>query len=247
MFQCGCTSDVAEHDEAQKHVSEPHKSQQESNAEDDLIMYESAKEYMDRISTQLNNMEERKRKSVSKTPQQPTSAHASPSKNNENDQVKVIDTVFRNPSNRNNTSDIFPSLKHTESESTQSTIGLSDDELSTVSTSESDAEDPSDMPKPVLVSILRRKEKLGAIEIAPRGVSVTFCPKTVFPDPNQPKKRKRVRRIKSKARFESYESQVEPRRLQRRAQQRQHPYITDDFRSPSSDFLQQTESFYVFR
>jgi len=246
MFPCGCTSDVAEHDEAQKRVSEPQKPQQESiklEEKEELIMIESAKEYMDRISTQLNNIEDQKRKDAWKNPQRSKSAP------NENNQVKIIDTVFRTNSSSDRTSDsTFPSLKHTDSESTQSTSGLTDDELSTSSTSADDAEEPVAIAKPVLVSILRRKEKLGAVEIASKGGPVTFCPKTVFPDPNQAsKRRKRVRRIKSKMRFESYESQVEQRRLARRTQQNQHPYISDDLRSPSSDFLQQTESFYVFR
>jgi len=246
MFQCGCTSDVAEHDEAQKQVAEPQKPQQESDKlekEEELIMMESAKEYMDRISTQLKNMEDQKRKDAWKNPQRSKSAP------NENDQANIIDTIFRNRSSSVSTSDsTFPSLKHTDSVSTQSTSGLTDDELSTSSTSANDAEEPVAMAKPVLVSILRRKVKLGVVEIASKGGSVTFSPKTVFPDPNQaPKRRKRVPRINSKMRCESYESQVEQRRLVRRTQQNQHPYISDDLRSPSNDFLQQTESFYVFR
>merc|ERR1712176_870475 len=135
-------------------------------------------------------MEEHKRKYVWTNPSTTTSCSGPSS----------ITSVFRVATTSTSTVNSIPrldqyaSLKHTESESTQETAAISDDELSIVEEEEEEAT-PEETKMPIPVSILRRKVKHGAIQPA-SGSAVTFCPKTVFPDPNEvPQKRKRVKRL----------------------------------------------------
>jgi len=263
MFQCGCTSGLQSPAECgeeshRDEAGEPHRHPQQHPGDvcyDDehdsirhKIISEKAKDYFDRISKQLAVIEAIRKKDNLTTPKQSNRTSAGSEKST------GIATVFRmsTSSTMNTTRQFpFPLLKCTDSESTQSTEALSDDELSFSSEEEEEAA----LIKPVIISILRRKKKLGAVEIAPTGSAVKFCPKTVFPDPSEvPQKRKRIPRLLKPQdlspvmlTYESYESHCELRRLERRAQQRQHPYITNDFRSPSSDALYPSDSFYTFR
>jgi len=243
VFQCGCTSDVeSEHEKRQALHDE------ESYDEDELHM-ESARDYVERISKTLATMEKNERREVFSKPKK-CSRRVS-----EGSQTSIT-TVFRMSTTSSSTiNNHFPSLKYTDSESTQETAAISDDEMTLES--QDDDELREDYEKPV--SILRRKEKLGAITEA-TGSGVTFCPTTVFPDPNEvPQKRKRVKRMKQKPQAQPQQEQLqifvpahdddlpELRRLERRAQQNQYAYLSSEIRSPSSEILMPSESFYVFR
>lgn len=259
MFRCGCTSDVhgfpseryAEEesdsdDIAQELRHQPlHSNDDDSSSDDDEDLHiESAKDYMERISKQLGSMEDSKRK-VSIGSQ------------------SNITTVFRMATSSTGTvnsptrRDQYPSLKHTDSESTQETEAISDDDLSLSSNEDDEAAAQEEEPATPIISILRRKVKLGNLQ-ASTGSTVTFCPGTVFPDPNEiPQKRKRVKRLPKKGaqlqivvpRYDdsSSYSERELRRFERRAQQNQYSYLTNELRSPSSEILLPSESFYVFR
>lgn len=234
--------------------------------EEDLseLEVESAKDYMERISKKIVAMEETQR----------SITRANEIKEDDDDfeetssivtDTSSMATVFRMDSScPTKKSSKYPSLKQTSSNTTQETASISDDESSQGEDRETAAS--SEQAETAIISILRRKEKLGAIVRPTTGSAVTFCPTTVFPDPNsKPVKRKRVKRLpkpqKSAVIIEpleipgdSYDNVYqceEPRRLQRRAQQNQHNYDhlyqSYDLRSPSSDLLMPTESFYVFR
>lgn len=200
---------------------------------------ESAKDYVERISKDLASME--RKESIEKPKYSRQVSIESESS---------ITTVFRMSSSSSSTINNirYPSLKHTESQCTQETEDISDDEL-TLESHDDQEEESISQP----VSILRRKEKLGAIT-APRGGSVTFCPSTVFPDPSQKRRRPRRRRKRKEQELQIFvpatceEVPLELRRLERRAQQNQYAsHLTHDLRSPSSDLLLPSESFYVFR
>lgn len=232
--------------------------------EEDLseIEVESAKDYVTRISKKIVAMEETHR-IISK---------AIEIKEEDIEETSSIVTetssmaiVFRmDSSSPTKKTSKFPSLKKTSSNTTQETASISDDESSQDEDGEIAAS--SEQAETAIISILRRKEKLGEIARPTTGSAVTFCPTTVFPDPNaKPVKRKRVKRLpkpqKSAVIIEPVEIPAEnydnlyqceePRRLQRRAQQNQHNYDhlyqSYDLQSPSSDLLMPTESFYVFR
>lgn len=254
------------------------------------LQMESAKHYMERISKQVTASNE---ESKNRNTKKPNAMQACGSES------ESIAAVFRMSTRSTSTINIinarttnhYPSLKHTDSESTQSTAAISDDEFSYSLSSEdaeyenddddeatsSQTEESSQEQQPI--SILRRRLKLGAIT-APTGSAVKFCPTTIFPNPNTLQKRKRVKRLPKVQQqsqqemndeqrdqqlleiitvaCESYDnshyyqySDDELRRLERRAQQRQHghfrPYTTHEIRSPTSELLFPTESFYVFR
>merc|ERR1719343_738552 len=235
VFRCGCTSDVHE---SEHECLEP-KSPRHAQHEEEELEMESAKDYVERISKDLASME--KKDSIEKPKYSRQVSIESESS---------ITTVFRMSTSSTSTinNSRYPSLKHTESQCTQETEDISDDELSLESQEE---EEESIAQHPV--SILRRKQKLGEIT-APRGGSVTFCPSTVFPDPSQKRRRPRRRRKPKQQELQIFvpatceEVPLELRRLERRAQQNQYAsYLTHDLRSPSSDLLLPTESFYVFR
>jgi len=143
MFRCGCTSDVQgfptdtnesglsddeasliERDEDEHDPKDDGNSSSLSSAGDEgKLQMESAKHYMERISNQLT-----------------ASNDAIKKQNASHQEQESIATVFRmSPSstststvNNTNTSatNHYPSLKHTHSESTQSTAAISEDELS---------------------------------------------------------------------------------------------------------------------
>merc|ERR1712137_760304 len=144
------------------------------------INMESARDYFERISKDIVLVKENERK---------TTVDDDDQKQSENS----IRTVFRMSSNSTTK---YPFLKNTRSESTLDTAAISEDELSLCSEDvEEEYEVPQETPLVGPVSILRRKVKLGAIT-ASSGSAVTFCPTTVFPDPNAiPQKRKKVKRI----------------------------------------------------
>lgn len=272
MFQCGCTSDVhgfpperdQEHLDSESDVDSlveaTHQPQHNEDDDDEELQIESAKDYMERIAKQLASMEESQRKEAFRSKTDKPFTVKLDSRQVSDESQSSIATVFRMSTRSTSTiNNRHQSLKHTDSESTQETVSVSDDEFSL----EDEQDQHQEEAKPEIVSILRRKEKLGSIT-APSGSAVRFCPTTVFPDPNEvPQKRKKVRRIPKKTPVapievpcESYESQCkysdELRRMERRAQQNQYSaagysYLTHDLRSPSSDILLPTESFYVFR
>lgn len=240
VFQCGCTSDVeSEHEKRQALHDE------ESYDEDELHM-ESARDYVERISKSIATMEESERRGAVSKPK-------NYSQRVSEDSQTSITTVFRMSTTSSSTiNNHFPSLKHTDSESTQETAAISDDEMTLESQDDDDEREEFEKP----VSILRRKEKLGIITEA-TGSGVSFCPTTVFPDPNEvPRKRKRVKRIKQKPQSQEQlqifvpahdDDLPELRRLERRACQNQYTYLSSEIRSPSSEILMPSESFYVFR
>lgn len=224
---------------------------EDDSEDDDELHMESAKDYVGRISKALDFVKETERRES--LPIKPKNLHKSSSRQASADSQTSIETVFRMSTTSISTiNSRYPSLKHTDSGSTQETVDISDDELSLASEEEETPEETVLQP----VSVLRRKEKLGTIT-APRGGAVTFCPTTVFPDPNEvPKKRRRVKRLRPKQKPPELqifvpaceELPLELRRLERRAQQNQyHPYLSNDHRSLSSDMLLPSESFYVFR
>jgi len=245
VFRCGCSSDVqdfpternldgeSEHDEAAGEmdiVSQHNDECREDNR------FESARDCMSQISKELASIEVSKRQDT------------------DFNHGKGIGGVFRMAAESISTINTtqFPDLKKTVSESTQITEAVSDDELSLASEEDAGAdEDPgTKQSQPEIVSILRRKEKLGAIRAASGIPRITFCPTTVFPDPNEtPKKRRRVKRLPRAAgptitiipcdKYESHCTNDEPRRLERRTKQNQY--------HPGHDFLHTTDSFYVFR
>lgn len=206
MFRCGCTSDEQEpqHDSKDDGNSSSSSSagDEKANKGEDKLQMESAKHYMERISKQLIASNEAiKKRNASQEQEQETIAAVF--------RMSTSSTITVNNTNRTTNGTIngtnarttshYPSLKHTDSESTQSTAAISEDELSYSQSSAEDDEEESSSPqdesqrqKPV--SILRRKEKLGAIA-ASTGSAVKFCPTMVFPDPNALQKRKRVRRL----------------------------------------------------
>ncbi len=248
VLRCGCTLDVEPSDHGAEHESlaaQPLRQalhDEDSYDDDDALHMESARDYVERVSKQLATMNDSEQRDTWDKPKKY-------SRQVSDDSQTSITTVFRLSTNSNSTihTTSFPSLKHAASDSTQETAAISDDETTL---SEEPREDFVAQP----VSILRRKEKLGAI-LPSNGRNVTFCATTVFPDPNEvPQKRKRVRRIKAKKKKElqvfvpaDEELPQELRRLERRAQQNQYAYLTDDMRSPSSEILMPSESFYVFR
>lgn len=255
VFPCGCTSDVEPSDHGAEHESLESKPlrqalhDEESYDDEDEFHMESARDYIERVSKQLAVMDKSEQRETWEKPK-------NYSRQLSDDSQTSITTVFRMSTSSNSTINTtsIPSLKHAASESTQETAAISDDE-STLSDDDDDDDDLREDFATKPVSILRRKEKLGAI-LPSNGQRVTFCSTTVFPDPNEvPKKRKRVRRIKPKQSKKELQVFVpaheelpqELRRLERRAQQNQYVYLTSDMRSPSSDILMPSESFYVFR
>jgi hypothetical protein len=252
VFRCGCTSDVEgfrdtyEESEHECLSQKPLRQALHDEKEDDETDFhmESARDYVERMSKSLASMEENERDvSFSKHNPKKYSRQVS------TDSETSITTVFRlSTSSTSTINSRYPSLKHTDSDSTQETVDISDDELSLCS-----EEDEEEIPQETTsgpVSILRRKEKLGAITAA-SGSAVTFCPTTVFPDPNAiPQKRKKVKRLSKEQKLQIFvpahgdHLPLELRRLERRAQQNQYSY---DLWSPSSDILLPSESFYVFR
>lgn len=201
---------------------------------------ESAKDYVERISKDLASME--KKGSIEKPKYSRQVSIESESS---------ITTVFRMSTSSTSTiNSRYPSLKHSESQCTQETEDISDDELS-LESQDDDEEEEIIAQHPV--SILRRKAKLGAIT-APRGGSITFCPTTVFSESGKKRRRPRRRRKQKQEELQIFvpatceEVPLELRRLERRSQQNQYAsYLTNDQRSPSSDVLLPSESFYVFR
>lgn len=200
---------------------------------------ESAKDYVERISKDLASME--RKESIEKPKYSRQVSIESESS---------ITTVFRMSTSSTSTiNSRYPSLKHSESQCTQETEDISDDELTLES---QDDEEEEIIAQPV--SILRRKVKLGAIT-APREGSITFCPSTVFTESGTKRRRPRRRRKQKQEELQIFvpatceEVPLELRRLERRAQQNQYAasYLTNDLRSPSSDILLPSESFYVFR
>eukprot|EP00533_Pseudo-nitzschia_delicatissima_P007305 CAMPEP_0116097804 /NCGR_PEP_ID=MMETSP0327-20121206/10897_1 /TAXON_ID=44447 /ORGANISM="Pseudo-nitzschia delicatissima, Strain B596" /LENGTH=197 /DNA_ID=CAMNT_0003589573 /DNA_START=226 /DNA_END=816 /DNA_ORIENTATION=+ len=117
VFQCGCTSDVeSEHEKRQALHDE------ESYDEDELHM-ESARDYVERISKTLATMEKNERREVFSKPKK-CSRRVS-----EGSQTSIT-TVFRMSTTSSSTiNNHFPSLKYTDSESTQETAAISDDEM----------------------------------------------------------------------------------------------------------------------
>lgn len=235
VFQCGCTSDVEESRdcEMEQEFLGQTPLRQPLHDESDEMQMESARDYLERISKDLET------KPLSKQYTRQVSA----------DSESSVKTIFRMPNSAATTHNQYPSLKHTQSESTQETAAISDDELSLCS---SDEEDEYEFPQASLgpVSILRRKVKLG--DIAPSsGSAVKFCPTTVFPDPNAiPQKRKKVKRIpKPQQLFEPAQPPAELRRLERRAQQNQYTdmYAVHGVQSHRSSFKLPGESIYAFR
>lgn len=186
----------------------------ESEREEDQT--ESARDYFERISklpvnkdtdTQNQTSKKNETKEIRQEEEeepQPTTAAATTATATTTLKKSLTEVVFQfvKP-----TPQFGSYLKRTDSDSTQSTQAMSiddddddhdDDGLSFTSDSESrDACEPLE-----LVSILRRKEKHGAITAASTnsvaaGVSFSKC--TVFPDPNEgPQRRKPVRRIKKR-------------------------------------------------
>jgi len=252
VFQCGCTSDVEPSDHGAEHESLEAKPlrqalhNEESYDDEEEFHMESARDYVERVSKELAAMDKSERRETWEKPKKY-------SRQVSDDSQTSITTVFRMSTSSNSTINTtsIPSLKHASSESTQETAAISDDESTLSDDDDELREDFATQP----VSILRRKEKLGAI-LPSNGARVTFCSTTNFPDPNVvPQKRKRVRRIKPKQSKKELQVFVpaheelpqELRRLERRAQQNQYAYLTSDMRSPSSDILMPSESFYVFR
>ena len=222
---------------------------------------ETAKDYFERVSKQMA-IEEAIDEALERANH--TRILNSPSRGRQQQQHQhektersgAVGTIFRlvkaptnGGSSRRSSRNRFFSIKHTDSDSTMSTQALSEDEDEhderdmPESAEEQKEEEPEEDPPFVPTSILRRKKKEDGCAIAPTGRSVRFCPKTVFPDPNQ--KRKKVRRLPRANSY--YETEREHRRLERRAQQRIHPKLSHELRSPGSDVLITTESFYVFR
>jgi len=234
MLMCGCTSDVEPLSPSEESVSPRHCAYDDAfveyDAEDSSILDENesattseiAKDYLDRIAHQLAALDEDK-------------------KGRNGGELPGSKCVFRKGETpQSSESDSrYPTIKQAASSSTQSTTSLSFDEL-------------SQDDEPVIVGILRRKEKLAAVTIEASGANVRFSPSTVF---TESKGRRRPLRRKPRIRVVVQEpTEDELRRLERRSQQNQHnrdlrfsPYITHDFRSPSSEALYQSESFYVFR
>jgi len=289
MFHCGCTSDVDFEESKQSQSPSQPQSQSivavdfdehdESSITEEPII-ETAKDYFDRISDQLAEIETTKR-NIARATSTPKRSSSDPTMKKKKSS-SFASTIFRLTTDgethiarsRSRRRLRFPSLKKTDSDSTQSTIGLSDDEddLSLASTVCEDFDDDTAVEEtaPAIVSILRRKVKLGAVDIKSTGANIRFCPTTVFPDPNVPYVRRKIKRLPKQLRTSTISPPIQPhlspivtspssshesdkyscelRRLRRRAQQNQHhPYITNDFRSPSNDILLPTESFYVFR
>lgn len=245
MLMCGCTSDVEPLSPSEESVSPQHCGYDDAfveyDPEDSSIVDENeksttseiAKDYLDRISQQLAALDDEKK---GRKPKRSSSLPG-----------RIEKPVFRieeeSSSPRNNSR--YPSIKHTASDSTQSTTSLSFDELSL------EDEEPA---KPI-VGILRRKVKMGDVTIEASGAAVRFSPSTVFTESKG--KRKPLRRRKPRIQIYAQEPYTEDeiRRMERRAQQNQYynhdmrfsPYLTPDLRSPSSEILYQSESFYVFR
>jgi len=269
MFNCGCTSqsqsavDFDEHDES-------------SITEEPTI--ETAKDYFDRISHQLAEIEITKR-NITRATSIAKRSSSDPTMTKKKNS-SLASTVFRLTTDsethiaRSRRQLRFPSLQKTDSDSTQSTIGLSDeeDDLSLASTACEDFDDEAAVEEAAsaFVSILRRKVKLGVVDIKSTGATVQFYPTTVFPDPNVPYVRRKIKRLPKELRTSTISPLMQPhlspiitspssshesdkyscelRRLRRRAQQNQHHlYITNEFRSPSTDILLPTESCYIFR
>lgn len=237
VFQCGCTSDVQESRDCEMEHEYLGQTplRQPLHEESEEIQMESARDYLERISKDLAFVKETETKTASKQYAREVSA----------DSESSIKTVFRMPNSDATVNNQYPFLKHTQSECTQETAAISDDELSLYS---EDEEDDYEIPQETFlgpVSILRRKVKLGAI--APSsGSAVTFCSTTVFPDPNAiPQKRKKVKRIQKAQLFvpaHSDQLPIELRRLERRAQQNQYRV-----QSHRSNFMLPGESIYAFR
>lgn len=251
MFQCGCASDIV-HFPSEKDIQSEESQPQHIGYDDVFVEYddssslldgesntETAKDYFDRISKELVKIDETKRPENLK-PRRSVSVPTNLGELSETNTEK-FKTIFRieNSSPRNSGQ---PSLKHSASDSTQSTTSMSFDELSM----DSSQNEESSTTKPAIVSILRRKEKLAEVTIEATGSAVRFSPNTNFTETG--KKRRPQRQKKPRIQIQSYDDYTdEVRRMERRAKQNQHPFITYDSRSPSNDILYQTESFYVFR
>lgn len=251
MFQCGCASDVVQYPsekDVQTEESQPQhfgiddaflENDDSSSLLDEEPTTESAKECFEKISKQLAMHDRTKRQDVWK----PRRSSSVPTKIGElsNTSTESARAIFRIESSGPRRS-VQISIKHSASDSTQSTTAMSFDELSV----DSEQTEEQTTTKPTIISILRRKEKLAEVTIQATGAGVSFCPNTNFTETG--KKRRPQRTKKPRIQIQSYEDYTdEVRRLERRAKQNQHPYITYDSRSPSSDILYQTESFYVFR
>ena len=241
MLMCGCTSDVETLSPSEEQVSP-----QQCGYEDAFVEHDSddnslmdgenettsdiAKSYLDRISEELAALDEKKKRQPLRSSSLPT---------------KMGDRVFRTDPPSPNTR--YPSIKHNSSESTQSTTSLSFDE------EDEPHHDDGHEQQPKIVSILRRTEKMAPIRIEATGAGVRFSPSTVFPEATS--KRKPVRRKPRVQAVPVTYTDDELRRIERRSQQNQYndnmhiysPYLSHDMRSPSSELLYPTESFYVFR
>lgn len=221
---------------------------------------ETAKEYFERVSKQMaieeaidEALEKANHTKILHSPCRRSQQHEKQQKTERSGTAGTIFRLVKAPANggssRRSSHNRFSSIKHTDSDSTMSTQALSEDEDEhderdmPESAEEQKEEEPEEDGPFVPTSILRRKKKDDGCAIAPTGRSVRFCPKTVFPHPNQ--KRKKVRRLPRANSY--YETEREHRRLERRAQQRIHPKLSHELRSPGSDVLITTESFYVFR
>lgn len=200
-----------------------------------------AKIFLDKISQEIAEIDTKKR------PQPWKRSRSVPTKID--DLEKSEDRVFRMtdaPTSRDDSG--YPSIKHTASESTQSTTSLSFDE-----DEQDDHEDEQEGPiKPI--SILRRKAKLAEVTIEASGAGVRFVPSTVFLERASGKRKPLRRKPRIQVQVQTY-TEDELRRMARRSKQNQYSrhelqfshYLTNDIRSPSSEILSQTESFYVFR
>jgi len=251
MMMCGCTSDVEPLSPSEETVSHKHCGYDDAfveyDNEDSSIVEdenensttsEIAKDYLDRIAQQLAALDEEKK---GRSGWKPKRSNSLPGRIGELSDGKPVFRADQAPPSPRNDSR-YPSIKHTSSDSTQSTTSLSFDELS----------QDEEFAEPALVGILRRKAKLADVTIEASGANVRFSPSTVF---TESKGRRRPLRRKPRVRVVVQEpTEDELRRLERRSQQNQHnhdfrfsPYISHDIRSPSSELLYQSESFYVFR
>jgi len=195
---------------------------------------ESAQQYFDRIQNLSINQHKMEMQSESHIPISPISTEkkeqqdecpSTPIKSNTMCTVvtpvksnKTVDT--KNSSSNKPRFDIFklamsgtrsrhPELRHTNSDCTQSTQSLSDsDDMSFDSDCSCHAEAEQPPSRRPLVSILRRKEKLGPkIEVSnerQQDLEVRFVQGTKFSDPNEknPVKRKQVPRLTPKQKQE---------------------------------------------
>ena len=163
---------------------------------------ESAKEYLDRIRKLPINIQNSQESPTTTTASAstPTTANSKSVMNKNKPQQPhyemfkvVIPEQQHKPNHR--------SLKHTDSDSTQSTQSMSDDDdMSFCDESREGIEEHVQQP---LMSILRRKQKNGIVITRTTRHGVRFLASTKFPDPNEIQyRRKKVPRLTSKQRQE---------------------------------------------